>query len=290
MHSVTRSFSIASTAQHSTALPRINTMISVSAAVAILESSTDTELAPALLQRPALADRLRTLVGPAQGNAPAPAQATAAACAGIDPAQPATQAPHAPHAPQTPVAAVPAFGGGQVYVHTVPAWSVPSAPPAPQQQQAPYRPDPWEEHWSQPRTAWADEVDDEWELKGSLTRRMHYDDFNAQRAPHASQWKKGWAPQGKGAEQWEKGAPQAPPAPPAQMQPSTQVPESQIKWSVLGRPLYRNTRGNWACAWACTRTVCRHGRPACGFTVRDPLHDVHAAHACSLCMKDDQED
>ena len=234
MHSVTRSFSIASTAQHSTALPRINTMISVSAAVAILESSTDTELAPALLQRPALADRLRTLVGPAQGNAPAPAQATAAACAGIDPAQPATQAPHAPHAPQTPVAAAPAFGGGQVYVHTVPAWSVPSAPPAPQQQQAPYRPDPWEEHWSQPRTAWADEVDDEWELKGSLTRRMHYDDFNAQRAPHASQWKKGWAPQGKGAEQWEKGAPQAPPAPPAQMQPSTQVPESQIKWSVPG--------------------------------------------------------
>ena len=55
---------------------------------------------------------------------------------------------------QTPVTAVPAFGGGQVYVRTVPAWSVPSAPPAPQQQQAPRRPDPWEEHCSQPRTAW----------------------------------------------------------------------------------------------------------------------------------------
>ena len=130
-----RSFSLTSTAQHSTAPPRMDTMIGVSAAVAILESSTDTELAPALLQRPALADRLCTLVGPAQGNASAPAQATAAACAGIDPAQPATQAPHAP---QAPVTAVPAFGGGQVYVRTVPAWSVPSAPPAPKQQQAPH--------------------------------------------------------------------------------------------------------------------------------------------------------
>ena len=63
MHSVMRSFSIASTAQHSTAPPRMDTMIGVSAALAILESSTDTELAPALLQRPALADRLRTLGG-----------------------------------------------------------------------------------------------------------------------------------------------------------------------------------------------------------------------------------
>ena len=81
---------------------------------------------------------------------------------------------------QSPLTAVPAFGGGQVYVHTVPAWSVPAAPA--QAQQASHRPDPWEEHWAQPRTAWADQSDEDWEVKGGKHgkggkgRRMHYDD------------------------------------------------------------------------------------------------------------------
>ena len=291
MHSVMRSFSIASTA---TAPPRMDTMIGVSAALAILESSTDTESSH---RRFCNAPHWQTGSAPWWGQRKAPHlhRHSHSSCM-------------CRHRPRTAGNAGTAGTADARHCSARLRWrpslcahrarrSVPSAPPAQQLQQAPHRPDFWEEHWSQPRTAWADEVDDEWELKGAgkrskggKGRRVHYDDFNAQRAPHASQWEKGWALQGKGAQHWEKGAPQAPPAPPAQMQPSTQVPESQIKWSVLGRPLYRNTRGNWACAWACTRTVCRHGCPACGFTVRDPLHDVHAAHACSFCMKDDQED
>ena len=135
MHSVMRSFSLTSTAQHSTAPPRMDTMIGVSAAVAILESSTDTELAPALFAAPRTGRPALHLGGASARQCICTGTGPAAACAGIDPAQPATQAPHAP---QTPVTAVPAFGGGQVYVRTVPAWSVPSAPPAPKQQQAPH--------------------------------------------------------------------------------------------------------------------------------------------------------
>ena len=102
--------------------------------------------------------------------------------------------------------------------------------------------------------------------------------------------KGGWhappaAPHGKGgAEHWEKGgwhaqpAPPATPEPPQEMRPSTQLNASQIKWSVLGRPLFRSNRGNWACAWACTRT-----------------HAVSPCATCStrlfaFCKKDDQDD
>ena len=137
-----RSFTVPhSTAPHSQ--PRMDTMIGVGAALAIIENSTDAELAPALLQRPALTDRLRSLVGATQSVAttppssatapqtqPTPAPpATASACAGVDPAEQAMPAM------QSPVTAVPAFGGGQIYMHSVPAWSVPAAPA--QAQQAP---------------------------------------------------------------------------------------------------------------------------------------------------------
>ena len=192
----------------------MDTMIGVSAALAILESSTDTELAPALLQRPALADRLRTLVGPAQGTASAPAQPQQLHVQASTPHS--RQRRHRRHCRRPSLQCPPSVAAKSMCT-PCPQVSA-QAPPAQQLQQAPRRPDFWEEHWSQPRTAWADEVDDEWELKGAgkhskggKGRRMHYDDFNAQRAPHASQWEKGWALQGKGAQHWEKGAPQAPP-------------------------------------------------------------------------------
>ena len=288
----------------------MDAMISVSAALGILEASADSELAPALLQRPDLTQRLRTLVGTAQPRT-APAStppSTASACAGHDPAaQQTAPQPHVPPgvpqgAPQT---AVPAFGGGTVYVHAVPTWSVPSPPPQEQSTAPAYRPDAWEEHWrSAPRADWADAFDDEpgWQRKGQRPQgkggrsKGHYDDFDERRAPqpHANAWSKGgpepWErPPAQQREPWEMGGSTAPPEPappPVEMKPSTQI-RTEIRWSKQGKPIFKNSKGNFACAWQCTRTHCRHGRPPCGFTITDPMADRHASHACSLCMKDD---
>ena len=72
-----RSFTVShSTAPHGQ--PCMDAMIGVGAALASLENSTDAELAPALLQRPALTDRLRNLVGVSQRAATTqPSSATA---------------------------------------------------------------------------------------------------------------------------------------------------------------------------------------------------------------------
>ncbi|CAE7469716.1 unnamed protein product [Symbiodinium sp. CCMP2456] len=236
----------------------MDAMIGVGAALAILESCTDAELAPALLHRPALTARLRNLVGSAPPSQPAQAplappqyapqpQASQSSCAGVDPAQ------HG-HSTATPMMAVPAFGGGgTVYVHTVPQWSVPPAPqpefegppaphlweaPAPQAQRkdawenyAPHRPDAWEEHWSKPTHGqrWADQDDDDWKWepprrKGSRGK-ANYADYDAWRAAQqgADAWDAGAS--------WDKGGKPGP-----------------VKWSVRNRPLFMNSKGHLACA------------------------------------------
>ncbi|CAE7281083.1 unnamed protein product, partial [Symbiodinium microadriaticum] len=230
--------------------------ISVGAALGILEASSDSELAPALLQRPDLTQRLRALVGTAPPRtAPASASpSTASACAGHEPAAPQTAPqPHAPPSvPQgAPQTAVPAFGGGTVYVHALPTWSVPNPPPQEQSTASSFRPDPWEEHWrNAPRTDWADLFDEDsgWQRKGQRPHgkggrsKGHYDDYDERRAPqpHANSWGKGaaepWEHQpAQQREPWEMGgtAPQEPAPPPVEMKPSTQI-RTEIRWSRQG--------------------------------------------------------
>ena len=75
------------------------------------------------------------------------------------------------------------------------------------------------------------------------------------------------------------------PSPSIALQPSLQIPQSELQWSG-DRPYHQNPRtGEWLCALACTNTYCRFGRPACNFKPKGRIvDDRRSPHSCSHCL------
>ena len=125
-----------------------------------------------------------------------------------------------------------------------------------------------------------------------------------QRSQQQPSWGNTWQQPGKGKGSWDPFAGNADwtnyssqpaqtqqaqqdiaPSPPTSLQPSMQIPASELKWAG-DRPYHQNPRtGEWLCALACTNTVCKFGRPACNFKPRGRiLDDRHSPHSCSHCL------
>ena len=157
---------------------------------------------------------------------------------------------------------------------------------------------------SRPRPSWHDmsrdpqASDSNWDQTRYTTPRQpaEHDPWQQASNPHRNAYREPWPPGSPLAQRPDWNAPQAQQScsPPASDQggedlplvPSKHIAPRLIEWCGT-RPYFKNRRNNWACAYACTRTACRHGRPACNFTPYDVQTDMHFPHACSLCKADD---
>ena len=226
----------------------------------------DDDIAAALRNRTDLRGRLRDLIASSFVD-PADAQQSSSASANWpDSHNPATPAPHA------------VFGGKQGS----------QGKGAGRQDTAQHGKGPSDyAPQSRPCPSWAD-MSHEPQASGSNWDQTHYTpprqpaEHNPWRqASNPPDWNAPQAPQDRSPPASEQGGEDLP------LVPSKHIAPRLIEWCGA-RPYFKNRRNNWACAYACTRTACRHGRPACNFTPYDVQTDQHFPHACSLCKADDQ--
>ena len=262
----------------------MDTSLSAQSALICFASCSDDDIAAALRNRADLRGRLHDLIASSFAD-PADAQQSSSASANWpDSHNPASPAPHA------------VFGGkqgsrgkGSGRQDTAQHGKGPSD----------YAPQ------SRPRTSWADMSQDQqasgsnWDQTQYTPPRQHVEHNPWRQAsnPHRNAYREPWPAESPLAQHPDWNAPQAPQgrSPPASEQggedlplvPSKRIAPHLIEWCGT-RPYFKNRRNNWACAYACTRTACRHGRPACNFTPYDVQTDQHFPHACSLCKADDQ--
>ena len=257
--------------------------LSAQSALICFASCSDDDIATALRTRTDLRNRLHDLIAVSFQD-PADTSQTASASANWpDSHHPATPAPHA------------VFGGKPTSQSNKGAGkkSTSSQGKGPSD----YAPQ------SRPRPSWHDmshdpqAQDSNWDQTHyTAPRQQEHDPWQQASNPHRNAYREPWPPGSPLAQHPDWNAPQAQQSrsPPASDQggkdlplvPSNHIAPHLIEWCGT-RPYFKNRRNNWACAYACTRTACRHGRPACNFTPYDVQTDMHFPHACSLCKADD---